>query len=59
MGDATIFVAPQRVKEAGLDALGAAQDQVVQRRGVRDNHAHGRERIFSNVALSAARSAAE
>jgi hypothetical protein len=37
----------------------AAQNEVVQRRSIRDDDAHGRARIFSSVALSAAKSVAE
>jgi hypothetical protein len=40
--------------------IAAAQDEIVQRRGIRDDDAHERgSRIFSSVAASASRSVAE
>ena len=46
-------------EEPGKHAFGATQNEVVQRRSVRDNDAHEWARILSSVTLSACKSAAE
>lgn len=47
------------VKQPGQNAFCPAQNQIMQRRGIRNNDAHERARILSRVALSEARSADE
>jgi len=47
------------LKQSREYRIDAAQDEIVQRRGIRDDDAHERGRIFSNVAASASRSEAK
>ena len=46
-------------EKAGKRGFRAAQNEIVQRRSVRDDDAHRPTRILSSVALSASKSAAE
>jgi len=44
------------LEQLGKYVIDAAQNEIVERRGIRDDHAHECGRIFSRVAWSASKS---